>query len=323
MLVLAAAMLLLVAVSGVGMLVDPRQLLGVSVWLKPFKFGVSMAIFATTMAWLLSLPMRARRLLWWLGTATAAVLLVDVGIVAYYGAQGTLSHFNTSSAPLDVRLSIFLGISISAMFVVDVVMALVLVFQRAGDRALSAAIRGGFALTVAGMGLAYLMVFDNPKRQVITDASGRVMRMPAGHAVGVPDGGPGLPLLGWSTTGGDLRIPHFVGIHGLQVMLGLAVLLSVLARRIPVLADERLRARLVGVGVAGYAGLTALVTWQALRGQPLTAPDAATLGALALLVAAVAGAVLLTVRRYRTGVRSPASMATASTLPAGGSGHVA
>ncbi|MGH3391405.1 MAG: hypothetical protein ACRDOO_21260, partial [Actinomadura sp.] len=38
----------------------------------------------------------------------------------------------------------------------------------------------------------------------------------------------------------------------------------------------------------GYAGLVALVTWQALRGRPLVHPDSWTLGALAALIAAVA-----------------------------------
>ena len=47
---------------------------------------------------------------------------------------------------------------------------------------------------------------------------------------------------------------------------------------------------------AGYAGLIALVTWQALRAQSIVHPDAATLGALAALVAAVALSAVAVVR---------------------------
>jgi hypothetical protein len=41
---------------------------------------------------------------------------------------------------------------------------------------------------------------------------------------------------------------------------------------------------LVEGAFASYAGLVALVTWQALRGQSILQPDALTLGALAVLV---------------------------------------
>ena len=46
-----------------------------------------------------------------------------------------------------------------------------------------------------------------------------------GHWVGgVPTDAGGLPLFGWSRTGGDLRVPHFFATHVMQALplLGLA-----------------------------------------------------------------------------------------------------
>ena len=111
------------------------------------------------------------------------------------------------------------------------------------------------------------------------------------HAVGVPDGGAGLPLTGWSTTGGDLRIGHFVGLHALQVLPLLALLFT--RRRVA----QRTATRLLLVAAAAYAGLVVLLTAQALRGQALLHPDAGTLTAFAALVAGTALAVALVVRR--------------------------
>lgn len=101
------------------------------------------------------------------------------------------------------------------------------------------------------------------------------------------NGGPGLPFLGWSTTHGDLRIGHFVGIHGAQVLPLFGLWLS-RRRRWPLWS----RLTFVWTAALFYLGLVALVTWQALRGQSAVAPDALQLGALGLLIVITALAVL-------------------------------
>jgi hypothetical protein len=63
--------------------------------------------------------------------------------------------------------------------------------------------------------------------------------------------------------------------------------------------DERSRARLLAVAGGAYGVLTLLLTWQALRGQPLLRPDAGTLLAVAALVVATATATGLVLARRR------------------------
>jgi len=110
-------------------------------------------------------------------------------------------------------------------------------------------------------------------------------------------------VTGWSTTGGDLRVPHFIGLHALQGVPLLALALgafSVRGGRWQRLRDEHVRMGLVAVVAGAWLGLTALLTWQALRGQPLLAPDGPTLAVLgALLLATTIGVVVV----LRTGSR--------------------
>jgi hypothetical protein len=166
-------------------------------------------------------------------------------------------------------------------------------------------------VALIGMAVAFLMT--SPSGYQIQEARATGSMSAAGaHAVGVPDGGAGLPLVGWSTTGGDLRIGHFVGLHGLQAVPLLALGLALLAGRFAVLRSERVRTQLVVVGAAAWLGLTLLLTGQALRAQPLIAPDALTVAlaaALVVLTVGAATAVLVRGSRSDTPTEAPAPVA--------------
>lgn len=269
--VLAAVMVGLSVVSLVGLVVDDRTVLGQPTWLKPLKFGLSFALYAVTMAWLIGKLPQARRTAWWAGTVIAVFGFVEVALIAGQAARGRMSHFNQQT-DFDGQIFTAMGATIGVFYVATILVAVLLMVQRPADRALAWALRLGLLIALVGMALGFLMIIPTGAQ---TAAGEEII---GAHSVGVADGGPGLPVTGWSTTGGDLRIPHFVGMHALQL---LPLLLLALTRY-----DEATRLRLILVAAAAYTAVLALVTWQALRGQPLLRPDAATL-VVAGLVAAV------------------------------------
>jgi hypothetical protein len=138
--------------------------------------------------------------------------------------------------------------------------------------------------------LGFQMARPTPAQRA--EAQTGVPEVVGAHGVGVTDGsGPSMALTGWETAGGDLRVPHFVGLHALQILPFLLLALVMLAPRFARLRDERVRLRLVLVASGAYSAVFVLVTWQALRGQALLSPDGATLGAAsAILLASAAGA---------------------------------
>ncbi|MFI5539284.1 hypothetical protein ACIA5H_23140 [Nocardia sp. NPDC051900] len=296
-----AAMTALVLFSLAAMPIDDRTLLGESVWLKPMKFGLAFALYSLTLAWLLSLPHKGSRVTWWLGSVFAVTGFIDVGFIVLQAARGTFSHFNTEDDPVNSIGQMVFASGVPGLFLANLLIVLILSWQRLVDRPTARAVHAGLALAVAGMALGYLMGFTG--KQLVRDSDGRIVELAAGHTVlsgagdlAARDAMRGMPITHWSTVGGDLRVPHFVGLHGIQVLLLVAVALAWLAPRYRWLRPERARAAVVGVLAAGYAGLLALVFWQAMRGQSLVHPDTATWSAgcgLAATVVALLAAVYL------------------------------
>jgi hypothetical protein len=99
--------------------------------------------------------------------------------------------------------------------------------------------------------------------------------------------------VGWSSEHGDLRIPHFLGLHALQI--------------IPLLYVFRTRRRGGQPGLTptsysfvistSYLAFVGIATWQALRGQSILHPDGATELALAIWCLVTGSAFLIPQRR--------------------------
>lgn len=295
------AILVPVAVACVlGIVLDHRQLIGESVWLKPLKFCLSIITFGTTLAWLLSLLRRTPKLAYFAGCViTGAGTVEMVGILAQ-AARDKRSHFNVST-PLDSTIFGFMGFMITVLWVVSMLIGVIALCQRLGSKVTTSALRYGLGLSVLGMAVGFLMVGPTPQQQAALQRGTGTGYLGA-HSVGVPDGGPGMPLTGWSTIGGDLRIPHFVGLHAFQAIPLAALLLTLASSRVRMLRDERTIISLIRVFAAGYLGLIALLVWQAERAQPLSRPDTITAlvgGGLLLCMLVACAGILLQARNTR------------------------
>jgi hypothetical protein len=281
---LVLAMLVVAAVALVGLAVDPRLITGAPAWMKPLKFAVSIAIYAATLLWMLTFIQDRPRLVATISWGVFLAFGIEMALLVMQVLRNTTSHFNVAT-PFDAAVFTTMGAAIAGLWLLTAFVGFLLARRRFAESPIVWGVRLGLIAGLLGMAVAFLMTQPTQEQDALDAATGSSPIVGA-HAVGVADGGPGLPVVGWSTEGGDLRVAHFVGLHALQILplLGLA-----LVRFGPASLPMQDRSRLVGVAAAFWIALTLLLAWQALREQPLIAPDALTLLALGLLVATTAG----------------------------------
>jgi hypothetical protein len=273
----AGVLLVLLGASLAGLWIDPRVITGAPAWLKPAKFAISTAIYALTLAWIFTYLPGWPRLRRFAGSATAAIFLLEVVLIDVQAWRGTTSHFNVGT-PIDAVIFTTMGTAIVIQTLVGVAVAVALWRQQFADRAIGWALRLGLAISLVGAATGGLMTRPTNVQLADARAAGRIAVVGA-HTVGAPDGGPGVPGTGWSRQHGDLRVPHFLGLHAMQALPLLAVILR--RRRL----DDSVATRVIVSSAASYAMLFTLLLWQALRGQSLIAPDGITIAALAAWLA--------------------------------------
>ena len=179
---------------------EQTQILGVNRWLKPFKFYSSVGIMVLTMGWLLYYLnnfKKIRTYSWFIVIS----MFFENGLIIMQAIRETTSHFNSTSTLNGIVFNL-MGIFI-LVFTITVILICISFFKQKQFSIPDAYVWG------IRLGILFFLFFS---------LEGGMMIGLLKHTVGGPDGGPGLPIVNWSTQYGDLRIAHFIGIHSLQVL---------------------------------------------------------------------------------------------------------
>lgn len=246
-------MLVLLPVTLVLAGIDPRQLNGVSIWAKSIKFQLSLFVHFATLAWLAARLQPAAAAGPWLRRGFLVAVIAAFGEILYItlqAARGRASHFNLET-PLEAALYNAMGVG--ALLIVLNAMQLGWALHRGARPETGKGLRLGAVLGLILGGAATLAVAG-------ALGSGDLVPEPGHWVGGIRSDAGGLPLFGWSQSGGDLRVPHFFATHLMQAL----PLLGLLADRV-----WQRRAQFVVLAGAGLGlGLVAFSFGQAIRGLP-------------------------------------------------------
>lgn len=246
--VLGAYALLCLAGAGittVAPLLDERTIDGASVWLKPTKFFLSIAVFAGTAAWFFGYVRPGRRKSPLMRLAVFMLILTasfELFWITWQGAHGVRSHFNFDTVLSSLMYALM---GVGAVTLVATTLPLAWEIARRPVDGMEPAYR----LAVI---LGLILTFG------LGGSLGGYISASGGSAVG--EYASAMPLFAWNQVGGDLRVAHFLGIHAQQVLPLAAVGLGAMgiARK----------GAMILFGLA-YAGLTIGLWSSAVSGAPL------------------------------------------------------
>ena len=214
--------------SFIGLLADTRTFNGINVWIKPLKFQSSVAIFLLTFAlfWpYLDKADRSRKSVRFAVWFVSIVTLLEVLYVTYRASLAEGSHFNNATLRDEILYALMgLGIVSTSVF-------------------------------SAWLGWRVLRARHATPNPDLRRAIG------IGLVAGVQSDAGGSFFFGWSRTGGDLRVAHFVGLHAMQ---GIPLIGWLAARYAP------LKTRgIVIVSTVVWSVATLALLVQAMMGRPL------------------------------------------------------
>lgn len=266
----------------IGLVVDQRTVIGESVWIKPTKFAISSIFYSTTLLWMLTYIKGRPWVVSIVSWVTAIAMFIELMLISIQAYRGVRSHFNLTTA-FDGAVFSIMGAMIMLLWLASLLALIFLVRQSFEDQFWGTTLKWALFITIIGTGLGFLMT--NPTAQQLANAqAGNGMTQIGAHTVGAPDGGPGLPFVGWSTVAGDLRIGHFVGMHAMQVIPLAGIGIYMLNRRRQTPYSDRQSTNFIHTISIAFLSLVGLITLQALRAEPLIYPSTFTLMLLGSII---------------------------------------
>ncbi len=213
------------------------QVFGVNAWYKPFKFAFSTLTFSWAMAWYCYyLPDFNIRLFNW---SIIILLGFEIVYIAIQASKGQLSHFNISTSFYSALYSLM---AIAASLVTIYTAYVGYLFFKHSFLELPI-----YYVWAIRLGIVIFVLFA---------FQGFAMGSRLNHSVGALNDNSNWFIVGWSTTVGDLRVAHFIGMHALQVL--------------PLLAYYLLKNTSLTIAVSIMYLLLAVYTLvQAFQGKPL------------------------------------------------------
>lgn len=243
----ALLMLIAMAPTGFAAFADPREFHGVDIWLKPLKFEFALFVYFATLAFFaLFLPKGTTRKRWYRLFAGAVGITAVLEIIWIGGAAalGTASHFNTTS----VGIALYSFAGIGATLIASATTVYAVQIARNAETGLPPALKESLVI-----GLALTLP--------LTLVSAGTMSQMGSHFIGgsLSDAG-GVPLMGWSRDGGDLRVAHFFATHAMHFIPVFGLVSAMLFG-----PTNRLPVRLFA---AAFTAFVLFLFAQALMGRP-------------------------------------------------------
>jgi hypothetical protein len=175
------------------------QIQGVNAWFKPFKFAVSIGLFAWTMAWYCHYLLHFNTSIFnW----TVIILFgLELVYIIFQASKGQLSHFNISTVTYSMLYSL-MGLAATIITLYTAYIGLLFFAQTFPSLPI-------YYLWAIRLGILIFVVFS---------FEGALMGSRMNHSVGAINDNSNWFIVGWSKTVGDLRVSHFIGMHALQLL---------------------------------------------------------------------------------------------------------